>query len=471
MNFDSLETTSHSSVGTTVARTVVFISKATPGDDEFALWLAPRLEAAGYKVFADIVTLEPGDRWRKQITSTLQTRAIKMLLCCRDATLARDNVQEEIGIALDLAKELSDPKFIIPLRLESYKKVLGIGELQYIDFVRGWAYGLGKLLDALKREKVPCDAAKIQINPNWEIYRRRGAIPVKNEPERLTSNWLRMVKAPDVIRYFEPTGAVDRAALARVCAASRYPAEPQLHGFFSFGTADEINDAFVSVGKFAVKQETGLMTFIEEGLAACDLKKQDASNMVHSMFRQAWDRFCRDRGLLEYQYSKNAGFHASKDTAKIGQKIPWGRQGEQRSSMLRNVAKGHVWQFGVTGLPAFWPFQHFKLKSRVLFAPVVGKEAGDPLDDPKKQHRLRRTVCKGWRNKQWHGRMLAFLELLSGETPYISLALSPTAHIQLEPSPMLFSSPVSTLLPDQLSDEQEEQDDSTLGRPEPEEEP
>ena len=471
MNYAAVEKMSLPASRTPVARTVVFISKATPGDDEFTLWLAPRLEAAGYAVFADIVTLEAGDRWRKEITNTLQSRAAKLLLCCRDATLARDNVQEEIGIGLELAKELPDPRFIIPLRLEAYKKVLGIGELQYIDFVRGWANGLGKLLDTLKRQKVPCDAAKIQINPNWEIYRRRGAIPIKNEPERLTSNWLRMGEAPDVIRYFEPSGAVDRAALARVCAAARYPAEPQSQGFFGFSTEAEINAAFVSVGKFAVKHEVNLLQFMEEGLAACDLKKQDASNMVHSMFRQAWDRFCRDRGLLEYQYSKSAGFHACKDTAKIGQKIPWGRQGEQRSSMLRNIAKNHVWQYGVSGMPAFWPFPHFKLKSRVLFAPIVGKEAGDPMDDPKKQHRLRRTVCKGWRNKQWHGRLLAFLELLSGEAPYISLPLGETAHIRLEPSPMLFSSPVSTFLPNQLTDEQEEEDDSTLGRPEPEEEP
>jgi type I restriction enzyme S subunit len=35
-------------------RSVVFISKATPEDDDFVLWLAPRLEAAGYIVFADI---------------------------------------------------------------------------------------------------------------------------------------------------------------------------------------------------------------------------------------------------------------------------------------------------------------------------------------------------------------------------------------------------------------------------------
>jgi hypothetical protein len=450
---------------------VVFISKATPGDDEFTLWLAPRLEAAGYTVFADILSLDAGDRWRREITNTLQARAVKMLLCCRNSTLARDNVQEEIGIASDLVKELNDPKFIIPLRLEPYKKVLGIGELQYVDFVRGWAYGLNKLLQTLKRQKVPFDTTKIQINPNWELYRRRGAIPIKNEPERLTSNWLRMLEAPDVIRYFEPTGAVDRAALARLCAASRHPAEPQSHGFLSFGTEAEINDAFASVGKFAVKHEADLLQFIAEDCSASDLKRQDASNIVHSMFRKAWERFCRDRGLLEFKYSKTTGFHASKDTVKIGQKIPWRHQGEQRSSMLRNMARGHVWQFGVSGLPAFWPFPHFKLKSRVLFAPVAGNEAGDPLDDPKKQHRLRRTVCKGWRNKQWHGRMLAFLELLSGEAPYISLPLGETAHIRLEASPILFSSPVGTELPDKLTDEQEEEDETTLGRPEPEGEP
>jgi TIR domain-containing protein len=94
-----------------VERDVVFLSKATPGDDELALWLAPKLEAAGYKVFTDVRTLEPGDRWRAVITSTLQNQACKMLLCCSNATLAATGVQEEIEIGLDLAK----PRFVIPL--------------------------------------------------------------------------------------------------------------------------------------------------------------------------------------------------------------------------------------------------------------------------------------------------------------------------------------------------------------------
>ena len=452
-------------------RNVVFISKATPGDDEFALWLAPRLEAAGYVVFADILSLVGGTRWRKEITQTLQARSIKMLLCCRNSTLASDGVQEEIGIAGELSKELNDPQFIIPLRLESYRKLFGIGELQWVDFVRGWAEGLAKLLDTLKRQKVPRDHSKIQINPNWEIFRRRGAIPIKNEPERLTSNWLRIVKIPDAIHYFEPTGAIEWFAMKDACRAAPFPVELHNHGFFSFATVPEVNEAFAHIGRFDAKHKIETLTFVQSGSEHYGILRQDASNIVHSVLRQTWNRFCRDRGLFEYLYSKDAGFHASRDQAKIGQRFPWGRQGDKRSSMLRNVARGYVWNFGVTAFPAFWPFPHYKLKSRVLFSPVNGNEAGEPLDDWKKQHRLRRTVCKSWRNKQWHGRLMAFIEMLSGDSPSIDLPLSPSTMVKLEAAPMLFSSPVSTDLPNKLQDEDEELDISTLGRPEPEDEP
>ncbi|HZK99058.1 MAG TPA: toll/interleukin-1 receptor domain-containing protein [Caulobacteraceae bacterium] len=452
-------------------RTVVFVSKATPGDDEFVLWLAPKLEAAGYHVFADILTLEAGGRWRKAITDALQQRAVKMLLCCSDETLACEGVQEEIGIASDLVKELGDPTFIIPLRLNPYRKIFGIGELQYVDFVRGWSAGLAKLLDALKRQKVVQANPQSTIKPDWELLRRRGAIPLKREPERLTSNWLRMAQAPDLIRHFEPTGAVDRDAVARACKALPYPAEPVGNGFLSFGVLDEINAEFVGVGRFRVGDEVPLLDFIETGSKSLNVKSQDASNLLQSMLRQAWNRMCRDCGLLEYEYSNSVGFHASKDQVKVGQKVPWGRQGDRRSSMLRNVARGHVWQYGVSATPAFWPFPHFKLKSRVLFASPLGDDADRPIEDTKKQHRLRRSVCKGWRNKQWHGRLLAFLELLCGDSAYIDLALGASNIVRIEAAPILFTSPVSTVLPDQLGEDDEEDDDSTLGRPEPEDEP
>jgi len=67
----------------------------------------------------------------------------------------------------------------------------------------------------LQKQKVPQTAGTAAIDPNWEIFRRRGAIPLVEEPERLTSNWLRAAEAPDVIRYFQSNGAVQSRLLGR----------------------------------------------------------------------------------------------------------------------------------------------------------------------------------------------------------------------------------------------------------------
>jgi hypothetical protein len=454
----------------TGSRNVVFISKATPGDDEFVLWLAPRLEAAGYAVYADILRLDPGMRWRQELTTTLQSKAIKMLLCCQDSTLARNGVQEEIGIAEDLVKQLKDPQFIIPLRIQPYKKVFGIGELQYVDFSKSWADGLNNLLDALQKQNVPHDTSQVRISPNWEQYRQRNAVQIKNEPEPLTSNWLRVVEIPDTIRYFSPTGAVDHAALHKAADEFEYHAQAHERGFFSFASLEDVNQKLADVGKFQILHEIDTQSFVKDGFPDRKIKGRDASNWVLSIFRKAWESFGKRRGLLSFAYSSDLAFHVSREQARIGQRFNWGTQGEKRSSMLRNIAKKHVWSFGVTAIPSFWPYYHFKFKSRVLFSEVSGEDAGPVVGDKSAQHRLRRSVCKGWRNPQWHGRLRAFLEMLVGDAPYIDLAVGSAAQIRLESVPIFFTSPVSTDLPHQIDDASEEDDDSTIIGPPPDDE-
>lgn len=451
-------------------RDILFIMKASPADDEFALWLAPKLEAEGYQVFADILTLQPGDRWRREVSRALEHRAAKVLLVCRKATADDQAMQDDIDIALDVAKTLDDGRFIIQLRLEQGRKVKGLGDAITVDFVRGWGDGLNTLLETLKRQRVPKRTDDLTIDPNWEIFRRRGAILLKNEPERLTSNWLRIVQAPDAIHFYEASGGIDPDRLKRMAATHAYPVAVQGRGLLTFESQEAIDAVFATVGHFKRKRSIPLDRFVSEGDHKLGLEKQPAQNIINVMMKQAWFQFCKDQGLIEYQFSGGVGFHASSKVAAIGQRIPWGKQGDHRSSMLRNRAKGHIWQFGVTALPAFWPFWHFKLKSRVLFAGDNGTPEGLEINDKRKMHRLRRTVCKGWRNKQWHGRMLAFLELISRESAYIRLRLSANEAVILEAAPILFSSPVSTDLPDTQDGDDEETDLSTLGRPEPDEE-
>ncbi len=275
---------------------------------------------------------------------------------------------------------------------------------------------------------------------------------------------------PDAILYYEATGASDPDRLKRALSSYPYPTAVQGRGFLTFGTQDEIDEAFAEIGRYRVKHQIPILDLVEDGIPELGLERQPARNLLNVMMKDAWFHFCKDRGLIAHTYSNSVGFHASPALAPKGARIPWGTQGERRSSMLRNVAKKHIWQYGVTALPSIWPFWHFKLKARVLFAGDNGTQEGLPIDDPKKMHKLRRSICKGWRNKQWHGRMLAFLELISGDSAYIRLRLSLGSDCILDASPVLFSSPVSTVLPNVADADAEETDASTLGRPEAEEE-
>jgi hypothetical protein len=445
-------------------RKVVFISKATPGDDEFVLWLAPRLEAEGYEVFADILALDAGDRWRKTITSTLQDKSIKMLLCCCDTTLDKVGVQEEIGIALDLAKELKDEKFIIPLRLEKYKKIFGIGELQYIDFSRGWAGGLHSLLDQLDKQNVPKDTENRSINTEWDKYRKKLAIAVENIPEKLISNWLRVKSLPDYIHYFEPTGAVNHDHLKQAIALSKYPIEQRFRGFFSYATLDEINAEFSNAGKFIINRSIVTDEFLENGCESPSLHPREAKKLMSSLLRQSWEQFCKEKEFGIYPNSSMPAFYATENKIAVGKKVSWRNGDKKRYSMLRNSSGGKVWQFGLSAIPALWPFIHFKMKSRVIFAELLGnKISGNVIDAVSEQHRLRRGVCSTWRNKQWHGRLMAFLDLLSEGTDFINLPLSPSNSVCLEALPMIVESPVSTALPNTMDEDEEEQDLTTLG--------
>jgi hypothetical protein len=444
-------------------RELVFISKGTPEDDEFVLWLAPKLEAAGYTVFADILSLKGGDRWRKRVTASLQDKAIKMVLCCSDSTLSKDGVQEEIGIAIDLSKELCDESFIIPLRLEKYKKIFGIGELQYINFVGSWANGLAELLALLDAEDIPKNQDIISINPNWELYKQRFSINVIREEELLTSNLVKIINLPKTINYYETNGAIDFSAIKQACKVSKYPAEVHLHGIFTFMSQDEINGILSDSGTFIKRKTYSLEEFTQDGSTRPKIHPREASNMLSSMIRQSWNNMCRSKGLSEYAYSNQLGFHFNKNLIPLKKRVPWGNKDNRRSSALRGTSKGKVWEYGVTAIVALWPFPHIKLKARVLFSELVSYEAGTVINDPSKQHKFRRSTCSSWRNKQWHGRLMAFLTKLHGDNRFFYLPLSSDSNVELSCFPIVLVSPVTTALQDILDDEDEEADLTTLG--------
>ena len=442
-------------------RTIVFISKATPGDDALTLWLAPRLEASGYKVFADILELDAGDSWRRKITSILQEESAKMLLCCSDATLRKDGVLQEIAIASELAKTLPDPNFILPLRIRKYKPVFGIADLQYIDFENGWSEGLRSLLASLERQEV-AKASAPRLQPEWAAYHRRRAIALLDEAEVLTSNWLRIVSVPDAIRHIVPVGHVEAAALKKALSDFPYPLVEHSNGFLSFADRLDFDRNLSGFGSFRVKAETTYGEFASEGFSELEIDSIVAGRHIVDLFRQGWEKHCKAEGFLEREFANGVAQFVPNESAPLGERIPWGRQGQRRSSMLRNEARGRLWEYGVSARASLFPFPHFRLKSRVLFSDLDDHRVPIPIGDVRVQHRLRRSIAGVWRNKAWHGRLMAFMEVLAGESPYVMLPLGSDGHILVDAMPIQATSPVSARQTHYLDEDAEETDVTTL---------
>lgn len=452
-------------------RDVLFLLGTRPADDPFTLWLGPKLEAHGYRVFSELLTLEPGDRWRKEVYRALEHRAVKVLVPARQATKQDFALMDIIDKAGEVAVALEDPRFVIPLRMEEGSRIDGLRDAVPVDFSHGWGKGLERLISALRRQNVPCDTKDITVAYQWDAVRKQKAVPLVREPEQLTSNWISVVEMPDYIHYYEAVGSLREDALKRQIGRLTYPSVHYGRGLIAFADPKDVEDSFQGIASLQLRMSVPVTDFVEGGISDIGLLARESSNIMTYLIRDAWERLCRQRGMIAYKYAGSEGFHISSDQAANGFKVPWGRQGGgRRSSMLRNVARKHVWKYGVTAIPRLWPFWHFRLKARVLFAEDNGTPEGKKIDDPKKMHRLRRAGCKGWRNKQWRGRLFAFLELMSAGSAFVRVPLAPGHDMLLSSEPILFTSPVSTSLPDILDADGEEADESTLGRPEPEEE-
>jgi len=247
------------------------------------------------------------------------------------------------------------------------------------------------------------------------------------------------------------------------CQQCAFPAAVHVRGFFTFATPREVGALFATVGRFELLSEHSLSEFLDRGSESRCIRAREARNLVSAMFRKSWEQFCRDMGLHEHLYASQTAFHITDAQAAIGKRVAWGRPDERRSSMLCNIAAGKVWQYGVSAAPHFRPFPHFRLKARVLFAELAGKQRGAEFQDAEQQHRLRRSVCKGWRNKAWHGRLMAFLAVISSQQEQVALPLSESVSLTLEAKPVQVTAPVTTALPNDAPEESEERDESTLG--------
>ena len=128
----------------------IFISHATPEDNEFTIWLASRLQMLGYRVWVDKNGLLGGEKFWEEIDNVIRNEACKFLLvyskhiCDQKPGKLKSGISKELHLAESVASENSFKDFRVLLKIDdsAFNLFIGANELTHIPFSENWADGI-----------------------------------------------------------------------------------------------------------------------------------------------------------------------------------------------------------------------------------------------------------------------------------------------------------------------------------------
>jgi hypothetical protein len=430
-------------------RVALFISHANPEDNAFTVWLGAKLSALGYEVWADVLRLRGGDDWQRKLEQALRERARKVLLVANPPAVAKQGVRNEIQIASNVGRAIKDSEFIIPLRLAPFDAPFLIAHSQYIDFQRGWARGLAELLQTLAETyKVPRRSS--DGTAMWREIQLIHAKSVVVQPEWLVSNWLSIVRLPEMIRMYAFKSGVSAGQARTRMKDVPWPLVAHGQGFLSLAPLFDLQDHFGPNIPIELVADCALDKFLDEGWKARNIERWDARNQFSNLARQAFERRFRERGLTGYALSdRQTAWWASVDaapTAKVS--FRWDGVAGLRQIQGVSAKRKMNWHYGVSVAARTGPIRHVRVISRLIFT----TDGHAPFEDPSRQHRLRRSFAKSWRNARWRDMLLAFLYWLADGQDEFVVPVSSVDNLVLRLPPISWKAPVGVPIGDETED-------------------
>jgi len=370
-------------------REAIFISHATPEDNDITIWLGAKLSAMGYEVWADVLRLRGGHDWQRRLEAAVRNRACKVLLIANPISVEKQGVRNEIQIASDVARTLKDDSFVIPLRTKPYQSPFLIAQAQYINFERGWAEGFRDLILALDEYGVPHNQP---VNTDvWRELQTIHAQTLTSVPETLVSNWVSIQNLPPRM-FFHPEGSDLRAF-------DHYARVPYGNGHLSFA------GILPKRGKQTARvRRTDAL--IHEGWNALGLPKHEGRKLITQLINVALADYLKRRGLATYMMAnRHEAFWMSKTTPLTKVQFDWNPYRGSRLLQGRSLKRGVQWHFAVSPSYQAFPSRHICFRSRLIFT----TDGETPIQSSARMHQLRRSFSKGWRNARWRDMLLAFL--------------------------------------------------------------
>jgi hypothetical protein len=416
-------------------RTAIFISHANPEDNAFVRWLGAKLTALGYEVWADVLEIRGGMDWERRLEAALRDRAIKMLLVCTPVGLAKQGVRNEITIGSQVGKNLGDPEFIIPLRLEPYDPSFQIAHAQWVNFSPAWAAGFAELTELLaSNPSIPRELDRDM--GRWLANQADGATRLTNRNEVLVSNWLHLRSMPSTIYYCEPpVGFPLERFQARVLGG--WPIVPFHGGVLTFTPPNHAGEMSPGIPA-RIKSKLDLKSFLRDGWERLGVEWFEANRILSDLGNQAFDLYMQKRGLAFFEDAKGrrSWWGDIKSAPKTKVAFAWKKLHGSRQIMGQSEKRNVFWHYAMSGQVRDTPKHHFRVSARLIFS----TNGLDAIDDAKKMHRLRRSFAKGWRNARWRDMQLAYLWWISDGKDEIAFPVSPALDLVASLPPFCFTS-------------------------------
>jgi hypothetical protein len=407
-------------------RDVVFISHATPDDNEFVRWLGTRLTGYGYKIWADIFDLAGGTPFWVSIEDAIRKKAIKVVALVSRASCdpGRSGVRNEISVADAVKKSLKDDDFIIPVRIDDVPFAdlpIQIHQLNAIDFSKGWGAKLGDLVDTLTKAGVPRIVTDLTAEfDRWRAASVRSDVVVERGEELLLSSVLPIVRVPEEISFYEYEG--ENRKFEEAVKDVPHPIAWHNRLLLSFAAVHEIQEHLPAEFAVALRANAPLSAFLDGALTdPIGPYRRDASNAVVRMLRESFEKHLGDRGLLRYETSSGIVMYFPKDLLPEDRVIYINAKG--RETYKRLVGRSRVlnayWHLGMRIVIRLDDAPSVRLRPYVVFT----RDGSKPLDDADEMTKLRRRFCKSWFNHIWRPLFQAFYKFFSDQAESVRIDL------------------------------------------------
>jgi len=390
-------------------RDTLFISHATPQDNDFAIWLASRLEMLGYKTWLDKERLLGGEVMWGEIQSTIRDTAIKVLFVyskniCDSNGNIKDGIDKELQYAESIAKDNNFSDFIIPLHIDNsaFNSLIGYNRIAQIPFNENWADGLKQLLKKLEKDNIPkTDDIRDSTLSEWYENEYISDCYITAKKELYYTSWWQIKEMPQQFYMYQ----FDKSEQAKAIR--------EVNKDIPISLLSNVLSAFEGNLNFCVEKDNHQFDVLP--INTYSFKLNDILNGFESnAFPQHKDAENHYKRLLHYVIS-NLFWQKGRWKAKLsGKKLAFYRpklndkesisffyqfsaqKKPKRKQIFGKFENIGFWHYAVSPQAILFPIVGFSLKSHIVFT-TNGQAL---ITDDKKVHSYRRKKGKRFFNEE-----------------------------------------------------------------------